>query len=109
VAATLVTYPKGRVDVLVCGRGIPCCFLRLWSGGIDSVSAVVDLETNDSRKLTMQETQCKDLDTLDVIEDARSKKKTFPLIIQNSLISVIFNDGIRTMSAFFHLKLIHKP
>jgi hypothetical protein len=76
--------------------------------GIDSVSAVVDLETNDSRKLTMQETQCKDLDTLDVIEDARSKRKTFPLIIQNSLISIIFNDGIRTMSALFHLKLIHK-
>jgi hypothetical protein len=47
------------------------------------------------------------LSTLDVIEDAKSKEKTLPLVIQNSLISIISNSGVKAMIAPFHLELIH--
>jgi hypothetical protein len=81
---------------------------RLWSNGIDSVLVVVYLQPNNSRRLTVQEKQRKCLGTLDIIGDARSKEETLPLVILNFLISIIFNSGIRAMSALFHLRLIHK-
>jgi hypothetical protein len=81
---------------------------RLWNRGIGSVSAVVYLQQSDSRKLMVQEIHYKILGTPDVIGDARSERKTLPLVILNSLISVISNSGIRAMSAPFHLELIPK-
>jgi hypothetical protein len=41
-----------------------------------------------------------------VIEDAKTKEKTLPLEIQNSLISIISMSSIKAMSATFHLELI---
>jgi hypothetical protein len=37
------------------------------------------------------------------------KRETLPLVILNSLISIISNSDIRAMSAHFYLELIPKP
>jgi ribosomal protein L31E len=68
---------------------------RLWSSGIGSVSTVVYLQPSDFQRLTVQEKQ-------------DQRKKLLP-IIMNSLISTIFDSGIRVMSATFYLELIFKP
>jgi hypothetical protein len=82
---------------------------RLWSSGIGSVSVMVHPQQSDSQRLTVLEIQRKGFGTPDVIGDVRSKRKTFPLVILNFLISIISNSSIRSMSAHFHLKLISKP
>jgi hypothetical protein len=58
---------------------------RLWSSRISSVSS-------DSRRLKMQETERKGLDTLDVIGDAKSKGETLSLVILNFFFSIISNN-----------------
>jgi hypothetical protein len=81
---------------------------RLWNRGICSVSVVVYLQQNDSRRLTAQEIQHKSLGTSDMIGDAWSERKTLPLVVLNSFISVISNSDIRAMSTTFCLELIPK-
>jgi hypothetical protein len=81
---------------------------RLWNRWIGLVSTVVYLQQRDSQRLMVQEIQHKNLGTSDVIGDALSKRETLPLVILNSLISIISNSGIRAMSAPFHLELIPK-
>jgi hypothetical protein len=66
---------------------------RLWNKGIDSVSAMIYLQQNDFRRLTVQEMQRKSLDTSDVIEDVRTKRETLPLIILNFFFSIIFTSN----------------
>jgi hypothetical protein len=60
---------------------------RLWNKGIGSVSIVVYLQQSNSRRLTAQEMQRKGFGTSYVIEDVRSKRETFPLVILIFLIS----------------------
>jgi hypothetical protein len=76
---------------------------RLWNREIDSVSTVVYLQQSDSRRLTVQQIQHKCLGTPNVIGDTWSERETLPLVILNSLISIISNSGIIAMSAPFRL------
>jgi hypothetical protein len=80
----------------------------LWKRGIDSVSVMVYLQQSDSWRLTVHEIHHKGLGMPDVIGDAWSERETLPLVILNSLISIIYNSGIIAMSAPFRLELIPK-
>jgi hypothetical protein len=75
----------------LCARIEEIMASRLWNKGIGSVSAVVYLQQSDSQRFTMHEMQHKDFGMPDMIGDAKLKRKTFPLIFMNFLISIISN------------------
>jgi hypothetical protein len=70
---------------------------------------VVYLQQSNFRRLTVHEIQYKGLDTPYMIGDAWSEREMFPLVILNSLISVISNSGIKVMSAPFFFDWGHSP